>query len=133
MTNENNLSSGDKELLKAAQTGEGTIELTPKMMEELANSIEHRLNHIQSTYPALVAKCPVETRLAITAQVFQAIWDHMQEGGTFRYLIYERLGFGPEAYLPLYEAGGMNISNAIFDLREKEKTNGPAAPDNDSA
>jgi len=45
------------------------------------------------------------------AWVFKKILTHMREGGTFRYLIYERMGFGPEAYEPLYQAGGMAISN----------------------
>lgn len=52
------------------------------------------------------------------AWVLQHIHDHMNEGGTFRYLIYERLGFGPEAYVICYEHGGMAISNGCFDLRE---------------
>jgi len=39
--------------------------------------------------------------------------------GSFRYLIYDKLGFGYEAYVPLYESGGMDITNAIFDATEK--------------
>ena len=40
--------------------------------------------------------------------------------GSFRYLIYDRMGFGPEAYIPLYEAGGMKINNAFYkDIDEK--------------
>ena len=63
----------------------------------------------------LVAECPYETKFAIVAWVFQAIVDHAKEGRSYRYLIYERLGFGPDAYVPLYLAGGMSISNE-FDL-----------------
>jgi hypothetical protein len=59
----------------------------------------------------------LETRLACAAHVIRKIVDHGKEGGTFRYLIYDRLGFGPEAYIPLYMAGGMHISND-FDLNE---------------
>lgn len=58
----------------------------------------------------------LETRLACAAHVIRKIVDHGREGGTFRYLIYDRLGFGPEAYVPLYLAGGMHISNE-FDLK----------------
>jgi hypothetical protein len=57
----------------------------------------------------------LESRLAAAAFVIRKIVDHGREGGTFRYLIYDRLGFGPEAYVPLYLAGGMHISND-FDL-----------------
>ena len=37
------------------------------------------------------------------------ICNHLHEGGTYRYLIYDRMGFGPEAYMTLID--GMEISN----------------------
>ena len=69
-----------------------------------------------------------ETKLAITAWVMKHIIEHATEGGSFRYLIYDRLGFGPEAYVPLC-ADGLTISNEfdlnlrqkLFDLIEKNK------------
>jgi hypothetical protein len=63
----------------------------------------------------LVEDCPYETKLAVTAWVFRNIVEHAQQGGSFRFLIYGRLGFDTDAYVPLYEAGGMEISNE-FDL-----------------
>jgi hypothetical protein len=45
----------------------------------------------------------------------------MKEGGTYRYLIYDRLGFGPEAYTALYVNGGMDLSNACFEIRTRDK------------
>lgn len=66
----------------------------------------------------LVENCPYETKLAVTAWVFRNIVDHAQEGGSFRFLIYGRLGFDTDAYVPLYEAGGMEISNE-FDMSQK--------------
>lgn len=59
----------------------------------------------------LLEKCDYDTKLAVVAWVFKHIVDHAEQGGTFRYLIYDRLGFSPDAYVPLYEAGGMDISN----------------------
>lgn len=53
-----------------------------------------------------------------TAWVFEKICDHLFEGGTFRYLIYDRMGYGPEAYTPLYRAGGIAISNAFSELKD---------------
>lgn len=66
----------------------------------------------------LVEDCPYETKLAVTAWVFRNIVEHAQQGGSFRFLIYERLGFDTDAYVPLYEAGGMEISNE-FDMSQK--------------
>ena len=64
-------------------------------------------------YDALVAKYDYQTRLDIAAWVISKIDDHGDDPGSFRYLIYNRLGFGPDAYVPLYEAGGMNITNEL--------------------
>jgi hypothetical protein len=60
-----------------------------------------------------------DTKLAVTEWVFKHIVDHGKEGGSFRYLIYNRLGFGPDAYVDLYTAGGMTITNE-FDLSLKD-------------
>ena len=78
----------------------------------------------KKTLEDLVEECPYETKLAVTAWVMKHIVEHAKEGGSFRYLIYERLGFGLDAYVPLYMAGGMEISNEfdmerIDNIREK--------------
>jgi len=64
-------------------------------------------------YDALVAKYDYDTKLEIAAWVISKIDEHGLAPGSFRYLIYDRLGFGPDAYVPLYEAGGMNITNEL--------------------
>ncbi len=109
------LATEDLALINSAATGEGLIEVTPGLMQQMAESIRARQKEVAEEYPRLVAECPYETRLAITEQVFKAIVAHATEGGSFRYLIYDRLGFEADAYTPLYMAGGMTISNE-FDL-----------------
>lgn len=52
-----------------------------------------------------------QSRLKITEEVFRAVVDHASGGGSYRGLIYGRLGFQTDAYSPLYLAGGMTISN----------------------
>jgi len=54
-------------------------------------------------------------KLAVVQWVFRHLVEHAAEGGSYRYLIYERLGFGPEAYAPLC-SDGLTISNA-FELK----------------
>lgn len=54
------------------------------------------------------------------AWVFAHLDNAMIEIGSYRYLIYDRMGFGPNAYQPLYEAGGMNLTNGFHDLRTFE-------------
>lgn len=67
-------------------------------------------------------KLPDDLRKAITAYLFRVLVQHAKEGGSFRYLIYERLGFGADAYMPLYLAGGMTISNefALTEVSEED-------------
>jgi hypothetical protein len=52
------------------------------------------------------------------AWVFRNIVENGKEDGSFRHLIYDHMGFGPEAYKPLYLAGGMEITN---ELGRKER------------
>lgn len=53
---------------------------------------------------------PYEQRLRITEYIFSKI----TEGPcSFRNLIYGRLHFNPDAYVPLYRAGGMHITNCM--------------------
>ena len=62
----------------------------------------------------LAETCDYEMKLAVTRWVMKHIVAHAEEGGSYRYLIYDRLDFGPDAYAPLCR-DGMTISN-VFDL-----------------
>ena len=112
--------TADRALLDAAKGRGGDFELKPADLEEIFNSLSERMEDIRARYPDLVKECPYETRLAVTAWVFKAVVEHAKEGGSFRYLIYGRLGFDLDAYVPLYDAGGMIISNE-FDLSDGEE------------
>jgi hypothetical protein len=46
------------------------------------------------------------------AWVFEKL---IKDIGTFRYLIYDKMGFTEDNYLELYEAGGMAINNALVE------------------
>ena len=60
----------------------------------------------------------METKIALTAWVMKHIVDHARDGGSFRYLIYTRLGLDMSAYVPLC-SDGITISNE-FDLNLKD-------------
>ena len=47
------------------------------------------------------------------AWVIKHIARNIRFGGTFRHLIYDRMEFDGDSYLPLYEAGGMYINNLV--------------------
>lgn len=52
------------------------------------------------------------------AWVFQKLIENSREGGSFRYLIYDRMGMSPSAYQMLYKAGGMEIVNKLNSEKE---------------
>ena len=58
-------------------------------------------------------------KLAAATIVFRQVWEHIKQPGTYRYLIYDRLGFDTDAYCALYPEG-MNISNFIHDATSKQ-------------
>ena len=55
-----------------------------------------------------------EQKLGATAHIFEKLCEHARSSGSFRYLIYDRLGFDLDAYSVLYGAGGMTISNEFI-------------------
>jgi len=121
-TADKELTTADKELLRAATSGDltGLVALTPERLQEMSDALRERT--ATSTRAIRSWSRNVLTRRGLVAAwVFKAIVDHARDGGTFRFLIYERLGFGPDAHLPLHEAGGMTISNA-FDLKKDNDT-----------
>ena len=52
------------------------------------------------------------------AWVFEKLCEHAKEGGSYRSLIYDRMGFDGKAYKPLHKAGGMVLTNLIHDWRK---------------
>lgn len=87
------------------------VAVTPDVLSRIEKGIQAHVERKETIFPELVASCPYETYLAVTAFVIEQIVAHAHDGGSFRTLIYERLGCGPDAYVPLYLAGGMVISN----------------------
>jgi len=45
--------------------------------------------------------------------VFQKLKEHLEEGGSFRDLIYDRLGLDHDDYEPICEAGGKEVADAL--------------------
>jgi hypothetical protein len=56
--------------------------------------------------------------------VEQVVWVFeklIKDIGTFRYLIYDKMGFESKDYEDLYRAGGMAINNALVEMYLEEK------------
>lgn len=85
-----------------------TIQISTKVNRRRLKVSEHKSKKI---WDALT----YDQRLGATSIVFRAIHEHMQSCGSFRFLIYNRLGFSSDAYSELYNAGGLDISNMCGD------------------
>ena len=86
---------------------------------EVSQEIDNIIEEANGNLDKLADKCPYEMKLAVTRWAIKHIVEHAKEGGSFRYLIYDRLCFGPDAYVPLYDAGAMVISNE-FDIENMD-------------
>lgn len=70
-----------------------------------------------STQPdCSVGHPPVEHVAWVFAQLREAL--KSDESYSFRYLIYDKMGFKPEDYKLLYQSGGMHLTNALCELHE---------------
>ena len=85
---------------------------------DIISGLQKTFKDIDAEYDKMADECDPKIKLAVTRWVMKHIVDHAREGGSFRYLIYDRLGFGPEAY-SLLCSDGMTISNE-FDLNLKD-------------
>ena len=87
------------------------------MSDELFKALEglgEAFDELDKDLAKIADECDPLVKLAVTKWVMKHIVEHARDGGSYRYLIYERLGFGPEAYAPLCR-DGLTISND-FDL-----------------
>lgn len=57
--------------------------------------------------------------LAFCAMSRRIVDGEIKQKGTYRYVLYNVFGFGPEAYLPAQCAGYLDIHNAIFDAEHE--------------
>ena len=79
-------------------------------MTELFLGIEERA--LDAETRARIESYSYQTRLDLACWVCAHIIAHSKDPGTYRVLIYNRMGFGPDAYVPLQIAGALAISNA---------------------
>lgn len=74
-------------------------------------------------FDKLVEKYDYDTKLDIAAWAVSKIHQHGENPGSFRHLIYGLMGFGPDAYVTMYYAGGLEITNEFdYSIKSNLKT-----------
>lgn len=64
-----------------------------------------------------------DTQLRVFYAVVKRIYEgEIKEKGTYRYILYDKFGFGPEAYIKGMDCGFMYLHNAIVDGEDKLAT-----------
>lgn len=110
------MTAGDKSLLTGPY-----LTLTSELWQQIKAGVEAHEMRYNEEFPKLVEACPEETRLAVACWVMKALYQHAHDGGTYRYLIYHRLGFGPDSYAPCMFAHGLDISNEFVIARPSDE------------
>lgn len=63
-----------------------------------------------------------EDQLKVFCAVSRRIYKgEIEDKGTYRYVLYQVFGFGPEAYAPAQMSGYLDIHNAIFTTMDDKK------------
>ena len=86
---------------------------------EASQELARLMDEANVSLDEMAENCPHELKIAVTRWAMRHIVEHAKEGGSYRTLIYSRMGFGPEAYAPLCE-NGLTISNE-FDIQQMDK------------
>ena len=97
------------------------------MDDEIAKSLEessNAFNKICEEWEKEQEECwnslTKEEQLKVFCAVSRRIYEgEILEQGSYRYVLYNTFGFGPEAYAPAQVAGYLSIHNAIFDAEHE--------------
>lgn len=90
------------------------IELKNNMLLDLISGQEYKIKELWESIPYVI-------KLICTAYVFRKLTEQFYNGGTYRKLIYDRLGFSTDAYEILYVNGGMTVNNALGYCKQRYK------------
>ena len=98
------------------------IEKALDELEETSNAFTNAMNKIKDEQEAYWNSLSKEDQLKAFCAVSRRIFDgEIEQRGTYRYVLYNVFGFGPEAYVPAQCAGYLSIHNAIYTGIEVEE------------
>lgn len=84
-----------------------------KAFEELGKAYREAMEEFQKEAEKFWSSLSYEKKLYAVAYVSRVLCEHAREGGTYRYLIYERFGFDLDSYAILQWSGLLEIHNLI--------------------
>jgi len=96
-----------------------------KAFEELGKAYREAMEEFRKEAEKFWSSLSYEEKLYAVAHVSRVLCEHAREGGTYRYLIYERFGFDFDSYAVLQWSGLLEIHNLISgELKSHSKKKG---------
>ncbi len=102
MKTQEDIDKAMEELSELGQQFQKVVDAMEKEQEEYWNSLTKEQQ--------LMAFCAMSRRI---------VDGEIKQRGTYRYVLYNVFGFGPEAYMPAQCAGYLDIHNAIYDAEHE--------------
>ena len=91
-----------------------------KELEEASNRFQIVINEWEKEQEEYWNSLTKEEQLKVFCAVSRRIYKgEILEKGSYRYVLYNTFGFGPEAYAPAQVAGYLSIHNAIYDAEHE--------------
>jgi len=84
--------------------------------QDMSNKFTEAANNYQKECDDLWNSLPYDDRLKLFCAISKLIYEgEIKDKGTYRYVLYDTFGFGPDSYAAAQFAGYLAIHNAIFD------------------
>jgi hypothetical protein len=96
--------------------------MSKKSMEEISNAFIEAMKEIENDQEAYWNSLSKDDQLKAFCAVARRIFKgDIELKGSYRYVLYEVFGFGPEAYAQAQDAGYLAIHNAIFTADQESR------------
>lgn len=90
-----------------------------KEFEEVSKTFNEVMAEIEKESEAYWNSLTKDEQLKVFCAVVRRIHKgELQDRGSYRYVLYQTFGFGPEAYAQAQMSGYLSIHNALFDSEE---------------
>ena len=91
-------------------------------LDKISNSFNEAMDQLEIEQEEYWNSLSKEQQLNAFCAVARRIYKgDIELNGSYRYVLYEVFGFGPEAYAPAQMAGYLSIHNAIFTASQERK------------
>ena len=92
------------------------LKLDSEEWQQASNTFRLAAEQYQKECDDLWNSLPYDDRLKLFCAVSKLIYEgEIKDKGTYRYVLYDTFGFGPDSYAAAQFAGYLAIHNAIFD------------------